>query len=333
MPPMKLGCFPRFRMNIGYCSATRRLLHYITVVVVEVALILALLLGLSISSGQNRSTSSITKSQNASIAKTDSVESAITNICEARRRDSQGTVPIDEMAFSRPLPLTDPRVIAAKSRAQKLLPTAKQLVPFALRRVAIINGLEPLNLKWIITRVQAVKNIRADTEERDNSSWRPTEPDTILLGTVFLAGLRSDEAMIAVLAHELTHAINGTDEGLQPIFTRLGAKTSQLGMPVGSNATVELACEMVGLEVVRDYISQTKGRGIGSRQRLARAFQKDCVRTDLGDANHLSPHETMLTLLRLEPDLAGALAGEAPGKGTKKRNRKHTRPRKVGRKK
>jgi hypothetical protein len=235
-------------------------------------------------------------------------ERAAGSICEQRGRDPLSTAPIDQMANTRPLPLTDRRVLARRSRAQKLLPIAKRLVPFALRRVAAKNGLEPLSLRWITDRVQEVNTVRAEVEERDNASWRAGEPDSIIFGTVFLVGLRSDEAMIAVLGHELTHAVNATDRGLQPVFASIRAKAFQMGTPVSEAAAVELGCELVGLEVLRDYVSQTGGRGRVGR-RLARAFQKDCVQRELADENHLSPRETMLLLLKFEPEVAGSIAG------------------------
>jgi hypothetical protein len=256
------------------------------------------------------------------VANTNAVERAISGICQARREDPQATVPIDEMAFGPALPLTDSRVSAGRARAIALLPVAKRLVPFAVRHVAITNGVEPKNLKWIITRVQAVKSVRPEVGLHDNASWLPSEPDTIVFGTAFLAGLRSDEAMLSVLAHELTHAINGTDEGLQPVFTRLRSRVRDEAS-IGEQAAIELTCEMVGLEALRDYISQTKGQGVGSSQRLGRGLQKDCVRTDLSDEDHLSPRGTMLALLRLDPELVGALTkgtvsakdpGRKPGK-------------------
>jgi hypothetical protein len=274
---------------------------------------------------QHREKSRPSRASVAGFDKGDLVERAINVVCEARRQDAQGTVPIDEMAFAPPLSLTDSRVSSGRARAMALLPVAKRLVPFAVRRVAIANGVEPRNLKWIITRVQAVKTIRPEVGLHDNASWLPSEPDTILFGTVFLAGLRSDEAMLSVLAHELTHAINGDDGGLEPIFTRLRAR-AQRGEPISENAAVELACEMVGLETLRDHITQTKGQGVGSGQRLGRGLQKDCVRTDLSDEDHLSPRGTMRALLQLDPALLSAITrGPAPTK-------KITSPRKSGKK-
>ncbi len=233
----------------------------------------------------------------------DPVERAVAFVCQDRTRDAQGTVPIDVMAAQTTLPITDSRVIEGRNRAQSMLPTAKRLIPFALSRVAANNRLEPLSLKWIIERVRSINVIKAEPGQRDNAVWRPSEPDTIIFGTVFLAGLRSNEAMIAVLAHEITHAINGTDNALQPVFKRVGDKSSTFGKPIAFAAAVEIACELVALEVARDYVSQSSSRGL-QRRRLARPLQKGCVTRDLSDPDHLSPRETMRLLVMLEPKLA-----------------------------
>lgn len=258
----------------------------------------------------------------------DLVERAIATICRERLRDPIGSVPIDEMAIQPPLPLTDSRVVAARSRAQALLPVARRLVPFALTKIAASHNLEPLSLRWIVERVQAVSLIKAEVDEHDNAVWRPSEPDTIIFGTVFLAGLRSDEAVLAVLAHELTHAVDGTDRALQPVFMRIAGKES-LGRSIGMLAAGELVCELVGIEVLRDHIGQTSKRG-NIRQRLSRVLQKDCVRQDLADEHHLSPRDTMRMLLTLQPKLASTLATEDRGKKQKKPKRQTVLP---GRKK
>ena len=39
-------------------------------------------------------------------------------------------------------------------------------------------------------------------DSRDNASVYLSRPHVITFGTIFLAGLRSDEGMISVLAHE-----------------------------------------------------------------------------------------------------------------------------------
>lgn len=233
------------------------------------------------------------------------VEQAIVTICTVRAQDPQGSIPIDEMAAHTPLPLTDSRVTAGRKRAEQLLPLAKKLVPAALSRLAATYNLEALNHDWIRARVNAVRNIKVEVESHDNASWRPDEPDAIIFGTIFLTGLRSDEAMIAVLAHELTHAVDGTDEALRSLVMRIGTKASQIGqLSIREAMAVELTCELVGLRVMREFTSRKSTIRTVS---LTRALGKNCVRLDLEDETHLSPLKTMRVLLILDSDLAIAI--------------------------
>lgn len=230
------------------------------------------------------------------------VDRAINSICQERIRDPLGSVPIDQMAVQHALPPTDPRVLAGVRRAERLLPAAKRLVPIVLSRLAATYNLEALNPGWISTRVKAVNTIKPDEEALDNSYWRPEEPNTITFGTVFLAGIRSDEAMITVLAHELTHAVNGTDGSLQPLFARVGARASQIEkVSIQERMAAELTCEAVGVQVMRTVSK-------GTIRPLARAVGKDCVQTDMADATHLSPRETIRVLLSLDPGLIRSIS-------------------------
>lgn len=239
----------------------------------------------------------------------DSIEQTIRMICEERVRDRQGTIPIDEMAVQSPLPVTDPRVIAGKERAQRLLPVAKGLVPSILSRLAAIYQSETINRDRVLSRLGTITTIRPDVEERDNASVRAREPHAIVFGTIFLVGLRSDEAMIAVLAHELTHVVDGPEHTLQSLFARVGARSSQLsGIQIRIQPAIELTCELVGIHVMQEYLVGALSNE-SKRQRLARAFEKNCVRVDLADAAHLSPRGTLRMLLMLEPDLTMAIAG------------------------
>jgi len=155
--------------------------------------------------------------------------------------------------------------------------------------------------------VKAVNVIKPEVEARDNAYWRPREPNAIIIGTVFLGAIRSDEAMITVLAHELTHAVNGKDESLRPLFARVEARAARVGnLPVGGGVAAELTCEAVGLEAMRAHTSWAMGKG--TTRRLARAVGKNCVQRNLADANHLSPRETLRILLALEPELTMVIA-------------------------
>jgi len=263
-------------------------------------------------------------SDKAALEKADRIERAVQFICQEQARDPKSTLPIDKMAAQPLMPVTVARVVAGRDRAQSMLPIAKRLLPFALSQVAANNNLEPLNVKWIVERIQSVTAIKPDVSEGDNASWNPAEPNTIVFGTVYLSALRSNEAMLAVLAHEITHAINGTDNALEPVFRRISQKTSLKG-----RAAEELLCELVALEVVRDYINQTPRQGFRSR-RLARPLYKNCVSLDLSDAHHLSPRQTMRMLISLDPKLNFAVTHQPKTKQAKRTPVKKTkRSRKV----
>lgn len=250
----------------------------------------------------------------------DIIERAVASICEDHGRDPQGTTPIDQMAAQRALPSNDPKVVAGRKRAERLLPVAKRLVPSALSRLAADYNLEALSLNWIYARVKEVNVIKPEVEAHDNSYWRPGEPNAIIFGTNYLAGIKSDEAMITVLAHELTHAVNGTDQSLQPLFARVEARASRLGnLSIDGSMAAELTCEAVGLRAMRAQTGKALGKGI--TRPLARAMGKNCVQRDLADANHLSPRETLRVLLALEPELAMAVTvGEDKKRSPRSRN-------------
>lgn len=241
------------------------------------------------------------------IEENDLIDQAIDSICEERNRDPQGSIPIDEMALQPALSINHPSVKAGKKRAQRLLPKAKKLVPSALSRIAASYNLELLNIDLIVARVKAVNTINVEVEAYDNALWRSSEPRAIIFGTIFLAGIRSDEAMITVLAHELIHAVDGTDQILHSLFMRVGARASRvMRMSIRSSAVAELVCEMVGIRVMQDQAATASSKG--AVRRLARALGKNCVIDDLGDETHLSPRKTLRVLLALEPEFLGIIA-------------------------
>lgn len=258
------------------------------------------------------------------IEENNTIERAMASICEERAKDKQGSIPIDRMAMQQAVPLTDPLVIARKKRAENLLPVAKRLIPIILSRFAADYDLEPMNSSWITTRIKAVNTIQAEVAAHDNAAWRPDEPHIIAIGTVFLVGLQSDEAIITVLAHELTHAINGTDQSLRELFRRVEARAWELSrMSIRGDMVAELTCEMVGIRVMQSHFGGASRKG--GLRRLARALGKNCVQRDLADETHLSPRETMRMLLALEPETTEAVIRleEKRAQPSKKRKPKH----------
>lgn len=246
------------------------------------------------------------------------VERAIGATCTERIRDPQGSVPIDEMQSRPSLPVNNPDAVAGARRAERLLPTTRKLVINAIIQLAkeydLYNaGISRARINSATARVESVKRVKADVDARDNASVALREPRTIEFGTIFLAGLRSDEAMISVLAHELTHIASGQSDSLRPLFRAIGKRAAtRTGLRIQGQRAEELSCDLVGAVAARQFITQT-GSWEPLPRRIARAFEHNCVDDDASDEDHLSPRNTIRALFTLDVSLAGELAGGTIG--------------------
>jgi hypothetical protein len=231
--------------------------------------------------------------------------------CAERELDPQGSVPIDEMQARPSLPVRHAEVVAGVERAERLLPVAKVMAAESLRRLLREYGVrESGSLRAAFARLAQVSVIKPDVELRDNASVLYKEPRTIRFGTIFLAGLRSDEGMLGVLAHELTHVADGAGGSLRALFAGVARRAGGVaGLRVGARRGEELTCDLVGVWAVRAYITRTPGVETLAR-RTARAFAHNCVERDHTDRAHLSPRTTMRALLALDPALARELTGD-----------------------
>src|SRR5437868_1392758 len=241
------------------------------------------------------------------------VERAIGATCTERIRDPQGSVPIDEMQSRPSLPVNNPDAVAGAHRAERLLPVTRKLVIDAIMQLAkeydLYNaGVSRARINAATARVESVKRVKAEVDARDNASVALREPRTIEFGTIFLAGLRSDEAMISVLAHELTHIASGQADSLRPLFRAIGRRAAmRTGLRIQGQRAEELSCDLVGALAARQFINQT-GSWEPLPRRIARAFEHNCVDDDASDEDHLSPRNTIRALFTLEVSLAGELA-------------------------
>jgi hypothetical protein len=147
-------------------------------------------------------------------------------------------------------------------------------------------------------------------ESRDNASVFLSRPHTITFGTIFLAGLRSDEGMISVLAHELMHIADGDHDSLRMLVNSVGSKAADLtGLDIRGQRSEELTCDLIGAMAVKSYIEDTPSYESISR-RLARSIEHNCVDIDEGDDDHLSPRSTLRALLALNPTLVKTLVND-----------------------
>jgi hypothetical protein len=241
------------------------------------------------------------------------VDLASAAVCKERIKDPQASVPIDDMQGRPSLPVRSPEAVAGAQRAQRLLPITRELVEVALQQLAReyeatnLRAYDARNIQRAIKHVKAVKNIRPDMESRDNASVLLRNPRTIIFGTIFLAGLPSDEGIISVLAHELVHIADGSEDSLKLLFQSVGNRASRLtGQKIQGQKAEELTCDVVGTLAARAYVSRTPSYEPLPR-RISRSLEHNCVDQDEGDDDHLSPRSTIRALLALNPTLSREL--------------------------
>jgi hypothetical protein len=240
------------------------------------------------------------------------VEKAIGTVCAERIRDPLGSSPIDEMQARPSLSASNPDAVAGARRADRLLPATRKLVANAIVELSKEYGLYDApsyhaRVNAAAARVQGVKRIRPNVDARDNASVLLRDPRAIEFGTIFLAGLKSDEAMVSVLGHELTHVASGQSDLLRPLFRAIARRAAgRTNLVISGQRAEELACDLVGLLATRQFINETPSWEPPPR-RIARAVEHNCVDDDSSDEDHLSPRNTIRALFTLGLDLAREL--------------------------
>ena len=239
----------------------------------------------------------------------DKLSQALGTVCSECKRDPLGSTPIDVMQSKATLPINNPESLAGIARAKHLLPLTRELLPLALQELGNQYDIPQWRIKAAVRRIQFVTKVKPDPELRDNAAVVMNEPDTISFGTIFLAGLPSDEGMISVLAHEMTHLADGGPNTLHLLFNAVGQRaTTVLGLRVTGQRAEELTCDLVGVMVARYLIERTPNKESLPR-RLSRSLQHNCVDQDDTDEDHLSPRTTMRAIMILDPALARDLLG------------------------
>lgn len=236
------------------------------------------------------------------------VEAAMSVVCLEKLKDDRGSMAIDEMQKRPSMPLQAPEVVRGAARAQRLLPVARDLVIASLRQLSATYKVDKAKfhharINRATIRIQAVKRIKPDIDARDNASVFLRTPHTITFGTIFLAGLKSDEGMVSVLAHELVHIGDGDADSLRPLFRAVGMRASAwTGLRVRDQRAEELTCDLVGALAVQALINNSPNYDPLPR-RLARSIEHNCVDEDDSDEEHLSPRNTLRALLTLDANL------------------------------
>jgi hypothetical protein len=240
------------------------------------------------------------------------LDEAVDVVCKEQKLDPISSIPIDEMQARPSLPVHAPEAQAGLARAQRVLPIAKNLLISSLRELASEYGLKgsrvfQTRIGRAMARVRMVRRVKPDMESRDNAAVFLTRPNTITFGTIFLAGLRSDEGMISVLAHELMHIADGNADSLRALVLAVSRRAAALtGIEVGGQRGEELTCDLIGAMAVRSFVAESPSYESVAR-RLARSVQHNCVQIDEGDDDHLSPRNTIRALLAVHPILVREL--------------------------
>jgi hypothetical protein len=225
--------------------------------------------------------------------------------------------------------LRHPEAVAGAQRATRLLPVARELAAAALRQLGSEHNIDAKKIASATSRIQAVLEVEPDMELRDNASVTLSNPRTISFGTIFLAGLPSDEGMVSVLAHELTHMADGREDSLRNLFRIIGRRAASLtGLRVSGRRTEELTSDLIGSMAARSFIARTPNAE-PLKRRLARLVEHNCVDEDETDEDHLSPRDTMRALLALDPALARDVLGDQVSPAPPAITSLQTRPRRV----
>ena len=259
-----------------------------------------------------------------SAADRNTIEKAVGTACAERIRDPLGSTPIDEMQARPSLSASNPDAIAGAKRADRLLPITRKLVANAIVQLSKDYDLydapaSRARVNAASARVQAVKRVRPNVDARDNASVLLRDPRAIEFGTIFLAGLKSDEAMVSVLGHELTHVASGQSDLLRPLFRAIARRAAgRTNLAISGQRAEELACDLVGLLATRQFINETPSWEPQPR-RIARAVEHNCVDDDSSDEDHLSPRNTIRALFALDIDLAHELLTTATRSSSRNR--------------
>jgi len=242
------------------------------------------------------------------------VQRAVNITCSERVRDPFSSMPIDQMQARPSLAINNPDAVAGAKRAERLLPIAKRFVARAILKLArdydlYSNPVYRSRFDVATARVQSVRRIKPDVDARDNASVWLRDPHTIEFGTIFLAGLRSDEGMVSVLAHELTHIADGQSDSLRPLFRAVARRAEvRTGFSITGQRAEELVCDLVGLFAAHEFVKgNVSWEPLG--RRLARAVEHNCVDDDTSDEEHLSPRNTIRALFALDLNFAGEITG------------------------
>ncbi len=287
------------RMKLRRDAANRTILPLALILIVALSFIAAYRKTAFRAFAQSEATHAVN-----SVSENEKIDRAMSAICRQREQDALGSLPIDEMQARAQVASDDPSVSKAAERARRLLPIARTFALRALRQLARDYDPDFKQSRTAASRLEVVDEIEPDATLRDNALVIPDEPRKIYFGTIFLIGLQSDEAVISVLAHELTHIGASEDGNLRPLFQAVANRAASLtSLEITDERAEELTCDLVGAMAARFFVDAMPNKEPLAR-RVARSVEHNCVADDDTDEAHLSPRNTMRAVLALDAALA-----------------------------
>ena len=199
------------------------------------------------------------------------------------------------------------------ANARRLLPLAKTLAIESLHQVN-----EGLDLSRESALIGAVHRLTLDPKLNESAEVWDEDLSTIHIGTEYAVHLGSDDEVMLLLGHELTHVAARTGR-LRADIERLAQRIRETaGITASVRQREELACEYVGAETLKRFIAShptadnnverfSRAFGYQSRSaRLAEVWLEFChsYYGDPGDHDHLSEQQTLRSLLTFDPSLS-----------------------------
>jgi hypothetical protein len=173
--------------------------------------------------------------------------------------------------------------------------------------------------------ISSVMRVELDPNLGETAEVWEGDLSLIRIGTGYAAYLVSDDEVMLLLSHELTHvgARTGKLNDYIESVTRTVQETNHI--EINADQKEELACDFIGAEVLKRFIAShpTSENGVDRfsrafgyeprEQRLRRAWTDFCwsYNGEVGDQEHLSQDQTIRSLLVLDPDFTGLIHKDA----------------------
>lgn len=203
---------------------------------------------------------------------------------------------------------------------RRLLPLAKKLTLESLG-----GTLKTASLSREKRLIAAVRQVVLDPRQGNSASVWEEDLSIIHVGPDYAVHLTSDDEVMLLLGHELTHVAVRTGRLNDFIENVNEGARSTASLELAEEQKEELACDFIGAEVLKRYIALNPTEEASARrfsrafgyeppsERLAHAWQDFCAsyNGDSQDSEHLSQDQTLRALPGLDPELKALIPDDA----------------------